>query len=305
MLNNKIFVDRNGLHNKVMDVDGNIAIMEDGQRIVVERLLDTDFYKEASSKFTVNTVNQINESVNNNPVNIFDNPNRFHNYLNNINLKNINFNEISDNDTTPHIVMTENVVESRNTQPINNQYRNQQSQVITNMYDEEENTEKAMLDRAVKQQQELNKKIKQQQDKLSGLVDQDDIIPTTDDYLVKLHENNAEDLNQSLIFNPNQPIIKSTPKEEPISKMLNGIKKTDKFNINIKIEEMIPNKTLIKMWEESSDISMIDYLADEMFNKLMRNPEVIKEQIKDKLKNTINIKKKKEVEEKKEDENND
>lgn len=80
--------------------------------------------------------------------------------------------------------------------------------------------------------------------------------------------------------------------------------KTDKFNINIKIEEMIPNKTLIKMWEESSDISMIDYLADEMFNKLMRNPEVIKEQIKDKLKNTINIKKKKRLK-KKEDENND
>ena len=41
-------------------------------------------------------------------------------------------------------------------------------------------------------------------------------------------------------------------------------------DINIKIEEMIPNKTLIKMWEESSDISMIDYLADEMFNKLIK-----------------------------------
>jgi hypothetical protein len=49
--------------------------------------------------------------------------------------------------------------------------------------------------------------------------------------------------------------------------------------MNIEISKLLPKKEFIQMWEESYEISMVEYLAEEFLRELMNNPESLKIQI--------------------------
>lgn len=283
---NKTYVDNLGGKHKVIKVDGNIAFMEDGNRIAVERLLDTVYFREQNQTFSVNE--NLKQSSN-----ILDSTNRYNYLFNDLtkSLNNLNIDDMNYSDSSPKIVMDNNVVENRNAkQNYNEQIA--QSQIVDE--NEAANIRKDLLERTIREQNELDSRMKNQNNILSSYIDEEDLTNMPKNtYQIK---NDIDTQNPHFgVQNTNNEITRYIePKIDPTKTVFSGLKKTDKFNISIKIEEMIPSKTFIKMWSESSDISLVDYLADEMYNKLMGNPHVIKEQIIEKLNALTKTTKKKE-----------
>jgi hypothetical protein len=77
-----------------------------------------------------------------------------------------------------------------------------------------------------------------------------------------------------------QPIIES---EDPIHRMFKNIKRKNNFSFSLEIEDKIPRPDFIEMMEDSYEVSLIDYLAQEFTNKILANPNFIKEKIKDEI----------------------
>lgn len=75
--------------------------------------------------------------------------------------------------------------------------------------------------------------------------------------------------------------------ENPIYLMFRGAKKSKKLTLNIKIDEKIPDKDFLKLFEESYEISIIDFFTDEFYNKLMGDPNIIKDQIRKAIKDFV------------------
>ena len=74
--------------------------------------------------------------------------------------------------------------------------------------------------------------------------------------------------------------------EDPIIKMFKGVKRIVEFNISLDIKNKIPRLDFIEMMEDSYETSIVDFLAEEFTNELLKNPEIIKEMIKSKI-NTL------------------
>lgn len=71
--------------------------------------------------------------------------------------------------------------------------------------------------------------------------------------------------------------------EDPIVKMFKGVKRIVDFNISLDINNKIPRLDFIEMMEDSYETSIIDFLADEFTNELLKNPETIKDMIKSRI----------------------
>lgn len=71
--------------------------------------------------------------------------------------------------------------------------------------------------------------------------------------------------------------------EDPIIKMFKGVKRIVDFNISLDIKNKIPRLDFIEMMEDSYETSIIDYLADEFTNELLKNPDTIKDMIKSRI----------------------
>jgi hypothetical protein len=71
--------------------------------------------------------------------------------------------------------------------------------------------------------------------------------------------------------------------EDPIIKMFKGVKRIVEFNINLDIKNKIPRLDFIEMMEDSYETSIIDFLAEEFTNDLLKNPETIKDMVKNKI----------------------
>ena len=74
--------------------------------------------------------------------------------------------------------------------------------------------------------------------------------------------------------------------EDPIIKMFKGVKRIVEFNISLDIKNKIPRLDFIEMMEDSYETSIIDFLAEEFTNELLKNPDTIKDMIKSKI-NTL------------------
>ena len=74
--------------------------------------------------------------------------------------------------------------------------------------------------------------------------------------------------------------------EDPIIKMFKGVKRIVEFDISLDIKNKIPRLDFIEMMEDSYETSIIDFLAEEFTNELLKNPAIIKDMIKYKI-NTL------------------
>lgn len=75
--------------------------------------------------------------------------------------------------------------------------------------------------------------------------------------------------------------------EDPIVTMFKRTKRNVEFKINVEVSDKIPRLDFIEMMEDSYEISMIDFLADEFTNKILQDPSVIRESIKSKIKQLV------------------
>lgn len=95
---------------------------------------------------------------------------------------------------------------------------------------------------------------------------------------VEVNREPLEEVNREYV----QP-VQRVEIEDPIIKMFKGVKRIVEFNISLDIKNKIPRLDFIEMMEDSYETSIIDFLAEEFTNELLKNPETIKKMIKDKI----------------------
>lgn len=77
------------------------------------------------------------------------------------------------------------------------------------------------------------------------------------------------------------------PEIDPVVTMFKGIKRSVDFTLDIKLENKIPKIEFIELMEDSYERSLIDYLAEEFANELMKNPEALKKNISEKIREMV------------------
>ena len=110
-------------------------------------------------------------------------------------------------------------------------------------------------------------------------------VPTRvfDEAPVERVEVQRDDISASV----RREVVQETRVEDPIVTMFKRTKRNVEFKINIEVSDKIPRLDFIEMMEDSYEISMIDFLADEFTNKIIQDPTVIKNTIKDKIKQLV------------------
>lgn len=74
---------------------------------------------------------------------------------------------------------------------------------------------------------------------------------------------------------------------DPVTSMFRNVKRNLDFKFNLKIEGKIPRLDFIEMMEDSYEISIIDFLAEEFTNKLLSDPSIIRNKVKDEINSMI------------------
>lgn len=87
--------------------------------------------------------------------------------------------------------------------------------------------------------------------------------------------------------NPPEPPVQRVEVDDPVVTMFKRTKRNVKFDVSFEISDKIPRLDFIEMMEDSYEISIIDFLADEFTNKILQDPTSIRENIKDKIKQLV------------------
>lgn len=74
---------------------------------------------------------------------------------------------------------------------------------------------------------------------------------------------------------------------DPITNMFKNVKRNVSFKMSLEISNKIPRLDFIEMMEDSYEVSIIDYLAEEFTQNLLKDPSQIKEMIKDRIKKVV------------------
>lgn len=252
ILKNKKFYELStGKIITVVDQFEDVAVLEGKQRININKLLDNSFFEEhidPQSFFNGNSLQTLAEKIKSIPNDVLSN------------LK---------EDDGP-IVMP---------------------------YDPEE--EKQLLLEKAKSMA-FNNSFESQMEKFKDLIDEDAFIrapqsiPT--EPVIRIDANRPEiQLPQVSEEKPELPRIVEIPQvqstqvipEDPMTKMFRNIKRKNDFKFTLTIENKIPRPDFIEMMEDSYEVSLIDFLADEFTNQLLENPDFIKEKIKQEISDIV------------------
>lgn len=279
-LEGKLFEDLSGTVVSVKNVDGNIAHLDSGQRIAIERLLDHSFYNEYIDPNTF-----ANKESN------------FYTFLGN-QIKGIDVNSVGTKDVGVQINSSIPVVESHASAQASLRGEFTPSH---DDFDEIERKKREMAENAAN----IGRRIENSNNKLKSLLGEDDSdvmeIPVNRNLdgvvmegnktpiqpsepretSVTMYDENMSLENKVTQTQVSQPIVSQ---EDPIYKMFSQVKRSTNFSLNVKLIEKIPRKDFMKMWEDSYEVSIIDYLVDEFTNKLLNDPTMIRDQLREALK---------------------
>jgi hypothetical protein len=240
---------------KVIDSFENIAILENKQKIDVKQLMDSNQYTE-----------QID------PSSFFNNQGAYNSLAEKI--KTIPSHLIQDEEGSVPVVTTpSNYNDSFG--PVSNE------SAIVMTTEEDEKAELARKYGVSAQDNSLQK----QNEAFSKLLGEDNeelpkipVQPYSNDEVVQRVEVSREVTTNS---KPTQQV------EDPIITMFKRTKRNVDFKINVEISDKIPRLDFIEMMEDSYEISMIDFLAEEFTNKILQDPTHIRETIKSKIKQLV------------------
>ena len=85
-----------------------------------------------------------------------------------------------------------------------------------------------------------------------------------------------------------QKVSQPTQKvEDPIITMFKNVKRIKEFSISLEIKNKIPRTDFIEMMEDSYNTSIIDFLATEFTDNILKNPHLIEDMIKQKIKEVV------------------
>ncbi len=240
---------------KVIDSFENIAILENKQKIDVRSLMDS---------------NQYTEQVD--PSSFFNNQSAY-NFLAE-KIKNIPTNMLADDDEN---VVRVNPYNGNDFGPVSNE-----SAIIMSS-EEEEKAELAKKYGVI----DNNDSIQRQNQAFAKLLGEEESV-------TKIEVNNNEEETYPIETQPISSIPKQVTKpvqvnkvEDPIITMFSRTKRNVDFKINIEVSNKIPRLDFIEMMEDSYETSIIDFLTDDITNKILNDPSMIRESIKSKIKQLV------------------
>jgi hypothetical protein len=251
-LANKTFKNnKTGESITVIDSFENIAVLENKQKIDVRTLMDTNQYTE-----------QID------PNSFFGNQNAYNLLAEKI--KNIPSNNMIDESGD---VISINVDGNDNFRPAINE-----SAII--MSSEED--EMAELARKYGATIDNGDSVSKQQQAFAKILGEEEL-----DQMPPVQRVEVNGVQQVEVSREYQPPIQRVEVEDPIITMFRKTKRNVNFNVSIDVSDKIPRLDFIEMMEDSYEISMIDFLADEFTNKILQDPSIIRDVIKSKIKNLV------------------
>jgi hypothetical protein len=269
-LNNKIFKDnRTGEVLKVIDSFENIAILENKTKIDARRLMDPNHFTE-----------QVD------PSSFFNNQNAYNSLFEKI--KTIPTENIPDDngEIRPNLGTNDNYIQTED-----------DSAVIYGSSIDDEREELARKygvnidnNQSVAKQNEAFAKILEDSPELNELPTTPMVEPIKDIeppiQRVEIDRDNGTVVINGTEKTKEEPAY-TKPKEDPIYTMFRGVKRSVEFSLDLKLENKIPRLDFIEMMEDSYEKSIIDFLADEFMNELLKDPKSLKESIKAKIKDMV------------------
>lgn len=242
---------------RIIDSYQNIAITDSKEKIDANRLMDNRFYTEYID-----------------PKSFFQNENTYSVFAEKI--RNVDLSKIPvDKDTSPLNGDSINLPSDSKFSPTTNE-----SAVV--MYDPEDERAELMRKYGATDNGALNK----QNQAFARLLGEDDGGEVT-----KIDADRQSTVSQPQTITPSQPIVQPQSNvvqrvnfEDPIITMFKNAKRNVDFSVNLKIEGKIPRIDFIEMMEDSYEISIIEFLADEFTNDLLQNPSKLKMKVIEEIK---------------------
>lgn len=237
---------------RVIDSFEDIAILENKQKIRASALSDTNQYTELID-----------------PANFFSNQGAYNLLAEKI--KNIPTHMIKEEDGSS-TVNIDSFSNENNFNPAINE-----SAIVMST----EEDERAELARKYGASIESQDSLQRQNEAFSKILGDDEELPQLQN--IQRIEAKRESVSMPVINESPRPV----PIEDPIITMFRKTKRNVEFKINVDISDKIPRLDFIEMMEDSYEISMIDFLADEFTNKILQDPSIIRNKIKDKIKQLV------------------
>lgn len=247
-LSNKTFKNNaTGEIVKVIDSFENIAILENKGKAEVSKLLNTDLYTE-----------QIDVSS------FFNTQGAYNNLAEKI--KNIPADKIRD-DVGGEVMIN---VDGNNSFSSAKPSMDESAIIMTT--EEDERAELAKRYGVVTPQNDVDK----QNQAFAKLLGEEDEVQT-----IEVNRDQPRVETQ-------RPVQKSVQMvEDPIITMFKNVKRSKDFSISLEIKNKIPRPDFIEMMEDSYNTSIIDFLAAEFTDNILRNPQIIEDMIKQKIKELV------------------
>jgi len=112
---------------------------------------------------------------------------------------------------------------------------------------------------------------------------------------VEVNRDNSGEVTGSVIVNGKENIAYekqySVPVEDPVYTMFKGIKRSVEFSLDLNLENKIPKLEFIEMMEDSYEKSIIDFLANDITQSILSNPDYLRGKIKEKINEMVYNKK--------------
>ena len=269
---NKTFKNRvTGDTFQIIDVYQNIAITDKKEKINTSILSNEKLFSPISS-----TTIPMNE--NRNFKEEFVDPNNFFNSQNTYNafaekIKNIPLDKLPDDDRPKNYDNT----------PVTTPYRdlglstNESAIIMSDPEDEVEELKRkygaTTVDDSIRKQNDAFSKI---------LSDEPPVVQVSAPQQTQYQERQVEQN-----FQEPEPPIQRIEVQDPLTSMFRNVKRNVDFNIDLKIEGKIPRLDFIEMMEDSYEVSIIDFLAQEFTENILRDPKLVKNKIKNEIKRLL------------------
>jgi hypothetical protein len=252
---NKSFKDnQTGEIIRIIDSYQNIAITDSKEKIDANRLMDNRFYTEYID-----------------PKSFFQNESTYNVFAEKI--KNVDLSRIPvDNEMSGDVI---NIPSDNGFNPATNE-----SAVV--MYDPEDEKAELMRKYGATDTGALNK----QNQAFAKLLGEDggDVIQVDAD-----RPQRPQPQTQPVI--QPQPVqtevVQRVNFEDPIITMFKNAKRNVDFSVDLKVDGKIPRIDFIEMMEDSYEISIIEFLADEFTNELLNNPSKLKMKVIEEIKKKV------------------
>jgi hypothetical protein len=276
-LKNKIFKNKlTGDTFTIVDQYQNVAITSNKEKVNTSLLQNNNIFEEVSSLSSVNESfsRKVEDVID--PNNFFDNQRTYDVFAEKI--KNVDMSKIKDEsyggDNNVNINLPNDFRPSSNDSAV----------IMSDPEDEIEELKRkygaTSVDDSLRKQNEVFAKILEEPSENQS--EEQPYVP------VQLPE--QQNNRQNLMNIQNEPPIQRIEVQDPVIGMFKNVKRNTEFKINLKVDGKIPRLDFIEMMEDSYEVSIIEYLADEFTNNLLRDPSIIRNKIISEIKSLIDKK---------------